>query len=289
MTTRFKKILLASLIAASTSAFAMESLDEEALSDTTGQTGVLIGITPPAMSFSVVLHDTDGYAGATDSGAIVFGDPYSPAAGRVKTQLSFTGEVVMKIDATGDNNGATAGGAPTLRVNVAIPGMTLHTGDMYAADTDATGTLAGFQALSATKTAIILSDMTMTMGATTLNFELGNENQGAMLKIATAMTGGFSITGFKLNDANSGGFLGTDLTVKDNAGTDLTVNASVDFISGGASGGMRVNLTQFGNATNGADVRLANLKFGDATTPTIGNVDIVGLNMNNTVIRIAGQ
>jgi len=290
MTARFKKILLASLVAASSSAFAMESLDEEALSDATGQTGVLIGITPPAMSFSVVLHDTDGYTGATDSGAIVFGDPYA-AVTRLKTQLSFTGEVVMKIDATGDNNGAVAGGVPALNVNVAIPGMTFQTGDIYAADTDATGTLAGMQALSATKSSIILNNMTMTFGSTTLNFELGTaatENQGAMLVVNTSMATGFSITGFKLNDANSGGFLGTDLTIKDNGGAALTLKANVDFISGGASGGMRVSLAQFGHATNGADIRLGSLKFGDATTPVIGNVDIVGLVMNNTVVRVAG-
>lgn len=286
---RFRKFLLASLVAASSSAFALEAMDEEALSETTGQDGVTIGITPPSpMTFSVVIHDTDGYAGATNSGAIVFGDPYSPALGRTKTSLAFTGEILLNIDATGDGNGAVAGTPAILRANVAIPGVVINTGDIYVADTDATGTLAGFQALSATATSPILNNMTITLGATTLNFELGNENQGSMIRINTAMTGGLTVTGFVLNDAGgaqTGGAFRTDLNIKDNAGANLTVVADVDFIATG----MRVNMTQFGHATNGADVRLGGLKFGNAAAAAIGNVDVVGLNMNNTVIRIAGH
>lgn len=287
--THFNRLLLASLIAASSSAFAMESLEDEVLSDTTGQTGVTIGITPPNLSFSVVIHDTDGIpVTQPNSGAIVMGDPYTTPLARTKTQLAFTGEVVVLIDATGDHNGAVAGGTPMLRANVAIPGMTLHTGDIYVADTDATGTLAGFDGLRATATANILSDITVTMGATTLNFELGSENQGSMIKINTSMATGLSIAGIALSDAGgaqTGGAFRTDMTIKDNNAAALTVVADVDFIATG----MRVNLTQFGHATNGADIRLSNLKFGDGAAPVIGNVDIVGLNMNNTAIRIAGH
>ena len=290
--THFNRLLLASLIAASSSAFALESLEDEALSETTGQTGVTIGITPPSpMQFSVVVHDTDGFAGAITSGAIVIGDPYTTPLTRTKASLAFTGEIVIDIDASGDGNGALGGTPAILRANVAIPGVVINTGDLYVADTDAAGNLYGlgsFNTLSGTATSNILNNMTITLGATTLNFELGNEAQGSMLKINTAMASGLSITGFVLNDAGgaqTGGAFRTDITVKDNNAAPLTVVADVDFIATG----MRVNLTQFGDAANGADVRLTNLKFGNAGAPTIGNVDIVGLKLANTAIRIAGH
>ncbi len=286
-----KQTFLATVLTLATisSAQALESMADEALSGATGQDGITIGITPPAlMQFSVVIHDTDGFTGSTDSGAFIFGDPYNPALGRTKSSLAFAGEVVMLIDATGDGNGAVAGTPPILRTNVSIPGVTIHTGDIYVADSDATGTLAGMQALSATASTPILNDMTITLGATTLNFELGNEVQGSMLRINTSMTGGLNVTGFALNDAGgaqTGGAIRTDLNIRDNGGANLTLVAAVDFLPAG----MRVDMTQFGDAVNGADVRLSGLKFGNASANPIGNVDIIGLKTNSQRVTIAGH
>jgi hypothetical protein len=285
----FRNFLFVSLVAAALPVWALESLDEEALSEASGQNGVTIGITPPALTtFSLVVHDTDGYSGFTNSGALVFGDPYNPALGRAKTSLAFAGEVVMNIDATGDGNGAVAGTPAILRANIAIPGVTINSGDIYVADTDPGGTLSGFQALSATATTPILSNMTITLGSTTLNFELGNENQGAMIKINTSMTGGLTVSGLALNDAGgaqTGGAFRTDLNIKDNGGANLTLASDVDFVPTG----MRINLTQFGSAATGADMRMTGVKFGNAAAPSFGNITVLGLNMNNTVVRIGGH
>ena len=82
MTMSCKQTFLATVLTLATisSAQALESMADEALSGATGQDGITIGITPPAlMQFSVVIHDTDGFTGSTDSGAFIFGDPYNPA------------------------------------------------------------------------------------------------------------------------------------------------------------------------------------------------------------------
>ncbi|HEX5360799.1 MAG TPA: hypothetical protein VFW49_06905 [Fluviicoccus sp.] len=265
-------------------ACALESISDESLSASTAQDGVTIGIAAPTlMQFSLVMHDTDA-----DSGALIFGDPYFTALGRNKTSLAFSGEIVMQIDATGDGNGATAGTPAVLRTNITIPGLTMHTGDIYVADTDAAGTLTGMQSLSATASAPILSDMIITFGATTFNIELGNEIQGSMLHWNSVVTGGFGISGFELSDAGgaqTGGAIRTDLLVRDSGGTDLTFVADVDFVPTG----MQIAVTQLGHATNGIDVSLAGLTLGSAGADAIGNVDVIGLKMPNQVLRISGH
>src|SRR3569623_695155 len=69
-----KKLVLASAIAAmSSSAFAMQAMDDESLSSATGQDGIDITLATK-LGFDMYIHDTNGFTGATaytDSGAIV--------------------------------------------------------------------------------------------------------------------------------------------------------------------------------------------------------------------------
>ncbi|MGJ3256804.1 MAG: hypothetical protein ACFE0K_10825, partial [Alcanivorax sp.] len=126
----------------------------------------------------------------------------------------------------------------------------------------------------------------ITLGATTMNIQLANEPQGDLIALNTTITNGVSISGFALNDANSGGGINVGtLSVLDSGGTNLNVDAGVNV----TASGLTVRLDQLGDATNGADVRLAGVNLGDGTGPNLGDVELVGLNLNGTTVTISGK
>lgn len=291
---RFSRIALASLIAASSSAFALESMEDEALFEATGQDGVTISITPPAggIVFSTVIHDTDP---ATD-GAIIIGNPLS-AAGHTATSITTpVGQAItMLVDATGDIDAGTAGNQASLQVNITIPtGTVINTGTISAAQSNGAGVAVTNQ------TAAIMDNIAITLGATTLAMTLGNEvaTTGQMMRLTSTMTGGLSLANFALRDANGGNgsaasggsaIRATNIVMNDlGASTDLTLDARIDVIPTG----LQVNLVQMGTLAGGMDVQFTGLRFGStsaADNVAIGNVDIVGLNLAGTLVRIAGH
>ena len=136
----------------------------------------------------------------------------------------------------------------------------------------------------------VLNLGSITLGATTLNIQLANEPQGDMIALNTTITNGVSISNFALNDAggtvNGGGISVDSLSVVDSGGANLSVDAGINV----SATGLVVRVDQLGDATNGADVRLAGVTLGDsATAPSLGDVELVGLNLNNTVVTISGK
>ncbi|MDF2445574.1 MAG: hypothetical protein K0S46_810 [Moraxellaceae bacterium] len=277
-----KKALLATAIAAlSVSSYAMEAMDEEALASTTGQDGLTVTITPPGAGISadIIWHDIGGYTGAATSGAVVIGDPNNSAT--TGTHDSFrivaTGGIVLDIDASGSVNGA-----PGLKVGVSLPtGMVLTTGDISVAATS------GTPAYTLTnQSADILNSMTITFGSGSLaSINLGSEPlSGAMIMVNTSLTSGLNIANFALNDANSSGSLNAvSIAVDDNgAGTNLTTAINID----ATSTGLLATIGTLGSAT-GIDVTMVDVGLGSTTS--MGDVQIKGLNLVGTTIRIAGH
>lgn len=298
------KLLLATAIAvASTSAFALEALDEQGLSDTTGQAGLDINIVPPGagISFSVLYHDADGVptttvAGSTytNAGAIVIGNP-AGVTGNVPFSIAnsdTTNGFLVKVDA-----GASGTTGALLNINVGSAGTTtIHTGDVRVGVSGASTT-----GLNSTNTVsgIILPDMTITVGSGTslMNIQLGNEQQGSMIRLTPTFGGGLSISNFTLNDAggsvSGGGIKVTTTSVKDcgaancaSAGANLSMVATVD----ASNTGLQIGVTSLGNTGNGgAYVRLAGVFLGNTSGTSIGDVEIFGLNPANTNIRLTGH
>ncbi len=291
----FPQLALVSAIAVSGSAFAMEALNDATLSNTTGQDGITIAIKPPTKNFdakinpttgttsnyfaatggladvididSVRIHDKDGYNGSGDAGAIVL-DNFS---------LAGSAPIIVKIDADGN------AGAPVLNVNVALPQtLVIRTGDISVAESNGIGAALGNQVK-------VLDSMDIKMGAATLNIQLGNEVQGAMIKVAGSVDGGLVINNFKLNDANSGGSIGIDsLTLIDTAGTALTLASDIDVVAGG----LQITST----AATKLDVRMQDVRLGDfgttaapLTPNSIGDVELIGIDTAGTVLTISGH
>ena len=272
----FKNLALAAAVASlPATGFSMEALEDSALSGVTGQDGISISLASDVTA-SLKVHDKDGFTGngvaTADSGALVI-------SGFGITRANTTDSIDIDIDTNG-------GTSPTLNIGVSLPtGLTVALGSVGVADsgrTVSTGVAGGTWTSSGT-VASVLNLGSMTLGATTLNIQLGNEPQGNMIALNTTITGGISLTGFSVSDANSGGSLITDLQVVDNLGTDLTLNTGINI----EADGLHIGLAGLGGAT-GMDVRMTDLKLGTAASSSIGDVELIGLDLTGDLV-IAGK
>lgn len=280
----FKKLLLSTAIAAaSTASFAMEAMDDSSMSETTGQDGLTVIITPPntGIGADIYLHDRDGMTGATTSGSIVV-DGFLLDLNGTNTIAGGVSAISLWIDATGDHNGGAAGGSAMLNIGVTLPASTsISTGTILVGTSLATS----FGAGAPTGQETVLSNMNITLvGQTSFNIQLGQEAQGAMIQFSTSITNGIVINNFALEDASTGGgsINAVRVAIEDNGGANLTTSVNVD----AASNGLVLTLTSLGT---GAGIDLAMSDVGLGNTTSIGDVEVVGLNLNGTTIRILGH
>lgn len=270
----FKKLALAAAVATLPAAgFSMEALEDSALSAVTGQDGITIGLDLPSLTLGVNVHDNDGLAGISgDAGAIVISNMVVDTGGN---------SIDIVVDADGN------GGTPVLNVAVSIPtGTTISTGDISVAAS------AGMGAAVTNQTATILDSMDITLGATSLNIQLGNEVQTVgtfgtqMIALTSTITGGISIANFSLNDATAttgGSISATNIAITGTAeGGDITTSVGVDLDN---TTGLAINVETLGTA--GLTVAMTDLALG--TAAPIGDVEIVGLNLNGSTITVAGH
>lgn len=305
----FKKLALATAVAAlPATGFSMEALEDSALSGVTGQDGITIGLNTN-LAASLIVHDTDGIGTftattttttTTVSGAVnvnynsTSNTSYGNAAALVMDDFAIDtagGEITLAIDA-GDS--AATGTAPVLNVEVGIPtGTTITLGSVDVAnsnrdnDADLDGNMDWGVDSGASRVNDVLNLGSVTLGATTMNIQLANEPQGDMIALNTTITGGINIANFAINDANSlGGINVTNVGIIGSgvAGGDLSVAAGVNV----EADGLKVLVRDFGGAA-GADVRLEKVVLGDATAASLGDIELVGLQLQGTTVRIAGK
>lgn len=287
----FKKIALVTAIAAAPlSAFAMEDLTDDAMSSVTGQDGIQmnLGLGATGIALDVFIHDKDGLAGLAGStstysfdGAIVI-DNMTIGVGPSPT-------ISIAIDA-GDSAATTT--APVLNINVGLPAaLTIGTGAIRVANSQRDEAAWSVGTMSST----IMNAMTIILGGTTLNIQLGNEAQtGAsagsdMAVLAATVTGGISITGFRVSDATNvgDGGIGANgaITILDNGGTDLNLRLDIN----ASDTGLGVTLAQFGSAATGVDIRIVDQYLGTSTNAKIGDITVSGLNLNGATLTINGK
>lgn len=287
----FKKTMLAcALVALPVAGFSLESMDDQALSAVTGQDGVSISIETPAVGIGgdLLLHDLNGFTGAASAGAIVMtGFNIDPPSA-----------ITVLIDA-----GATAAdglGSEVLNIAVSIPANTvIQTGTISVAGSARDNASAwGVDALSSH---VVFANTSITLnGVTTLNIQLGDELQNVagtpgsatdMIAISTTITGGLSLTGVSLSDANSGGSVGISATggqidlIGNGASTDLGVGVAGNV----TAAGLVLEVGTLGSAT-GMDVRMQRVYLGtDDAAHTLGDVEIRGLALAGTIVTITGK
>ena len=263
-----KKLVLASaIIAASSSAFAMQPMDEESMSATTGQDGLTITLDTALTNLNIKYIDRDGVLGSgyANAGGIII-DPVDVTANDLTIDIDAGGSVG---DTSGDGMLQIAIGTGSATV-IGLGGTTIA-----VADADATGSATG------TATDIITFDatasLTIAASANLATIQLGNEDQGAMINV-NASLGTITLTGLAINDANSGGAIGIGTLVVNSL---VAVNA-IDVVAGG----LQINTA----GTTIGEIGLERVKLGDvsALAPSIGDIYISNLNPS-TVITVTGH
>lgn len=228
----FTKLALVSSMALSANAFAMQAMDDSALSATTGQDGLSIGIGISKIEIEkLFIHDNDGLKtanGAGTAGAIVIQGNGKSILDDQGNETNAVKDHGVVIGANYDDNGANllasrnladltidsdggAGGGNTAFINIAaeVSGLDIKIGEIGV-------TASGKQGEASTTSALrrggtennynaILSGLELKTGKMDANIQLGAAPQGAMIKLNTTMIGGLEIKNLGILDNSTKG------------------------------------------------------------------------------------
>lgn len=226
----FTKLALVSSMALSANAFAMQAMDDSALSATTGQDGLSIGIGISKIEIEkLFIHDNDGLNGTIDNaGAIVIQGNGKSILDDQGNETNAVKDHGVVIGANYDDNGAYlltsrnladltidsdggAGGGNTAFINIAakVSGLDIKIGEIGV-------TASGVQGSASTTSALrrggtennynaILSGLELKTGKMDANIQLGAAPQGAMVKLETTMVGGLEIKNLGILDNSTKG------------------------------------------------------------------------------------
>ena len=277
----FTKLALVSSMAISANAMAMQSMDDAALSATTGQDGINIGLGISRVTIEKVLvHDNDGlnYANsswvgaAPTAGQAGFGGVTGTRAGAIVIKgngisgdVNQTNGIVISTNAAAllpshnladividTDAGSGTGNTAFLNVAAKVSGLNIAIGEIGVSASNAVGTTVRRGAKdtgAGSNYNKILSGLTLTTGQMTANVQLGAAPQGAMIKLNTTMTGGLTITNLGIYDASSKG-----ATVGYTAGVDgILGNADDVAVTSTTDGEIRIDSIKLADA-NGSDL-----------------------------------
>ena len=227
---KFTKLVLATSVAFSANAMAMQAMDDASLSETTGQDGLTIGIGISKIAIEkLFIHDNDGLApkgvaneagfgGTSTAGAIVIRGKTdtAPDAAALADPTTATHGVV--IGANYDNNGAyllasrnladlvidsdAGAGNPFINVAAQVSGLDIKVGriGVTASGTDDPDSI---RRGGAGVVNDIISGFDVKTGVINANIQLGAAPQGAMIKMNTKMVGGLEIKNLGILDNSS--------------------------------------------------------------------------------------
>ncbi len=226
---KFTKLVLVSSMAISANAMAMQAMDDAALSASTGQDGINIGIGISKIEIDkVLIHDNDGLNGtAANAGAIVIkGNGISNMVGGVETNVVKDKGIViganyadggkyllasrnladLKIDS---DAGAGSGNTAFINIAAQVSGLDINIGEIgvTASGTAGAGANAGTirRGGDDSNYNAILSGLSLKTGQMDANIQVGAAPQGAMVKLNTKMIGGLEIKNLGILDNSTKG------------------------------------------------------------------------------------
>lgn len=271
--------------------YALELLDNAAMSEMTAQDGLTIVLKDFSTNMRLNWIDTNGvnnadhvlsnrdhfgFTHAPSAGVVMFGD--GTAAGNFRIQQN---DIILKLDTDAGN------GAAFLNLNIQLPKkLQINTGDIFVAgERQADGSYA-----NASK---IMRDMTVEIGDASglgsgINVQLGHTPQGHFLMAYGTVKEGIRISNIGIiaskDTAHNEYGIGIDkMSIRDTFGRDLTFNgASVDVTARGIvlnpSANKKINVlmqdVKFGNLDTGqgiGDIALSNLAIGNNTITIVGH------------------
>jgi hypothetical protein len=236
----FTQLALVVAIGSCASTYALQTMDDVALADTTGRDGITILIASPRLTSvqqttlgvtqsngiivgAGILHDKDGFVGSLGGGALILGDAnQANTANAVGTEMGIFGSqpISVKIDTSNGQPGLGTGGTtPVLNVAVVLPrDLMIRTGDISVDGTRRANFAVGASGATIANAATggttgnatkIFNSMDINMGGASLNIQLGNTQQAGalagqttMIKLSGVLTNGLNISGLSLHDGN---------------------------------------------------------------------------------------
>ncbi|MFV5467320.1 DUF6160 family protein [Acinetobacter towneri] len=308
---KFTKLALVSSIALTTNAMAMQAMDDTALSATTGQDGLSIGIGISKVEIEkLFIHDNDGLAAKGVAGDLGFGG--TGTAGAIVIKGNGQGDTATKgvvIGANYDDAGAylldsrnladlvidtDAGtGANGAFINVAaqVSGLDIQIGEIGVSasndmpDADATSIRRGNKDSNYNA---ILSGLTLKTGKMDANIQLGAAPQGAMIKLDTTMVGGLEIKNLGILDNSTktatrtaGEIFIESIKVTDATKKDLTLKQDISIIGKDDASNGYIQIISHGGAKDnyikGIHLGSYDRTAGAVQTTSIGDMEIQGL------------
>ncbi|MES2918891.1 MAG: DUF6160 family protein [Pseudomonadota bacterium] len=277
----FKKLVLCTaMIAASGSAMAMQAMDEESMSSTTGQDGLTITInSSDIQDLGITWIDRDGRTTGDGAGAVT---------------IDNIGVTISNLVITVDAGSAAANSGQVLVGISTADDVTVHLNDRGATPAGAVIGVgaAGATAVSGTSTPILKfadNAQMVISGGFSADIKLGNRNAATEHFMTMDFGGGatatnLTLTGLSIIDtvgtaANAGADVGIGIgTLSIN---DIVVHSEIDVVAGG----LQINTA----GTSIGSVAIEGVVLGDlATNASIGDIYLTGLT-SNSIITIAGH
>jgi len=309
-----KKALLASaVLALSTGAYAMEAMDDQSLSDATGQQGLTITTALKVSGATMVYTDSDGLTtsgtynksgdlvvqgigisdGSGNGAGIVTtidvgGDNVVTAASKALLNIGITGTTnlvmafntisVISTGVDGTNNpnlGGTTVGVLSNVINT-TGAQTLTVASGYSIQVQLGSGASNFAALSGNLGTITLGSVAVTTGA------YSGANNAIFLKDSSGgVSGGqLGIAGLQVSGLNLG-------TVAAPTLVDVCNGVAVGVCTAADTTGIDIVISTVGLTS--VALTMANITAGSASTASLGSVYLSGLNLSGTKINIAGH
>ncbi|WP_104510274.1 putative pilus system protein FilA [Acinetobacter indicus] len=298
----FTKLALVSSMALSANAFAMQAMDDSALSATTGQDGLSIGIGISKIEIEkLFIHDNDGLDGKIENaGAIVIqgngiaGDANENFGIVVGANYDDGGAYLLESRNLADlkiDSDAGAGGGNTAFINIAaeVSGLDIKIGEIGVTASGKQGEASATSELrrggvDANYNAI-LSGLTLKTGPMTANIQLGAAPQGAMIKLNTTMKGGLEINNLGILDNSTasaeraaGEIFIESIKIADADKNDLTITQDVRVMGASVSNPDDdkgyIQMISHGGAK---DHYVQGVHLGSRDAASIGDVEIQGM------------
>ncbi|MDM1278968.1 pilus assembly protein FilA [Acinetobacter indicus] len=299
----FTKLALVSSMALSANAFAMQAMDDSALSATTGQDGLSIGIGISKIEIEkLFIHDNDGLdvngtAGA--AGAIVIqgngiaGDANENFGIVVGANYDDAGAYLLDSRNLADlkiDSDAGAGSGNTAFINIAadVSGLDIKIGEIGV-------TASGVQGSASTTSTLrrggvdsnynaIISGLSLKTGPMSANIQLGAAPQGAMIKLNTKMIGGLEINNLGILDNSTasaeraaGEIFIESIKIADADANDLTITQDVRVMGASVSNTDDKGYIQMISHGGAKDHYVQGVHLGSRDAASIGDVEIQGM------------
>lgn len=268
-----------------------------------------------------LIHDNDGIPSNKNSGSLVIGDGSLEQSTVVfmddSTPISVNLSLARGVQVNTVDQSA-------LTINVNTPKLAIKLGDIYVSNSDSSAAninkdgsadLGALAVLGSSNDGgpdiKIMGPSEIVLGAATINAKLQHHTQTINRTIdginvipnVTILADAFIRDGLAINHVDikdvagsiQGGSLMIDsVKITDYASPNLTAKLEVNIEESGKGknatvGGLLLTLKQLGDAINGIDIAMNNLRVGTRDTPDIGDVQIIGLDLNGSHIVIRGH